>query len=242
PDRPPATAGPYTDIIAIRMGSVIASAVLDYQRRTGKGCYIDLSQFEASLHFLAPLILEYQATGNLLSRMGNRSLTDCPHGVFPCQGHDRWCAISVTTDSEWQVFCRVMGQPEWAREPRFATIEARKANEDELENRIAQWSRQFSPDEVVTQLREVGLRVGMVADSEDILKDPQLHHRDHFIAVKHPEAGEYYHSAPGFRLEKAVPVVQPAPALGEHNRYVCTQILGLSDEEFSTCLGSGVFE
>jgi benzylsuccinate CoA-transferase BbsF subunit len=108
PDRLPVTAhGPYTDVISCRMGAVALFAALEYQRRTGKGCQIDFSQFESSTHFLAPLILEYQANGNLLRRMGNRSLADAPHGVFPCRGEDRWCALSVS-DAEWQAFLKVM--------------------------------------------------------------------------------------------------------------------------------------
>ncbi|MBI4296023.1 MAG: CoA transferase [Chloroflexi bacterium] len=243
PDRLPVSAhGPYTDILACRIGGATLFAALYYRRRTGKGCSIDLSQFEASMHFLAPLILEHQATGRFLPRMGNRSLTDSPHGVFPCQGDDRWCAISVSSDSEWQTFCEALGRPEWVKDLRFATFEARKQNEDELEKLIAMWTAPLPAREVMARLQKAGVKAGIVADQSDLLKDPQLEYRKHFISVTHPQAGQYVFSNSGFRLEKAAPVVNSAPLFGEHSKYVATQILGLSDVEFDDCLSSGVFE
>jgi len=243
PDRdPPFIWGAYTDVLASRLGGATFLAALDYRRRTGKGCSIDLSQYEASLQFLTPLILEYQATGNLRGRMGNRSPAASPHGVFPCQGEDRWCAISVFTDSEWEAFCKALGMPEWVEDPKFATLEKRKENEDELEKFIADWTAQFPPEEVMARLQKAGVKAGVVQDCSDLYRDPQLSHRKHFIPVEHPELGEYDYYCPGFRLEKVPLRAGRVPSIGEHNEYVCTQILGLSDEEFVTHLTSGALE
>jgi crotonobetainyl-CoA:carnitine CoA-transferase CaiB-like acyl-CoA transferase len=242
PDRLPVTAhGPYTDVISCRMGAATLFAALDYQRRTGHGCCIDMSQFEGSLHFLTPLILQYQANGTLLHRMGNRSLTDSPHGVFPCQGDDRWCALSVSNDTEWQAFCQVLGRPEWVNDPRFASFEQRKQNEDELEELISEWTIQLRPEEVMAELQKAGVKAGLVEGPDDLLKDPQLNYRNHFVTVKHAELGEYDYVDSGFRLEKAPPDIKPAPLFGEHTEYVCKQILGLSDEEYNSCLNDGAF-
>lgn len=234
--------GAYTDVLASRLGGAAFVAALDYRRRTGKGCYIDLSQYEASLQFLAPLILEYQATGYLGSRMGNRSLVASPHSVFPCRGEDRWCAISVFNDWEWQALCKALGMPGWAEEPKFATFGSRKQNEDELEERIADWTARFSPEEVMARLQKAGVKAGVVQNCSDLYHDPQLSHRKHFIPVDHPELGEYDYFCPGFRLEKVPMRAGRIPSIGEHNEYVCTGILGLSDEEFVTQLSSGALE
>ncbi|MBI4296283.1 MAG: CoA transferase [Chloroflexi bacterium] len=242
PDRGPVSAhGPYTDIIACRIAATTLFAALDYQKRTGKGCYIDVSQFEAALHFLTPLLLEYQATGRELQRMGNRSLDCSPHGVFRCQGKDRWVTITVANESEWQAFCQTTGKPEWGKDPRFATFEARKKNEDELEKLISAWTTQTTAEEVMTRLQKAGIKAGLVADWDDLLKDPQLLHRKHFVPVRHSQLGEYDYSDAGFRLETA-PVVNPAPLFGEHNKYVATQILGCSEEEFEADFKAGVYQ
>lgn len=243
PDRdPPYIWGAYTDVPASRLGAAALLAVLDYHRRTGKSCYIDLSQYEASVQYLAPLILEYQATGNLWERAGNRSPVASPHGVFPCEGDDRWCAISVFNDQEWRTLCNVMGMPDLAKDSRFSTFEKRKENEDELGQHIAEWTKQFSPEEIMVKLQKAGVNAGVVQKSSDLYQDPQLGHRKHFLPVTHPEVGEYDYFCPGFRLEKVPIRAGRAPCLGEHNEYVCTQILGLSDEEFITYLTSGALE
>jgi len=229
-------------VLASRLGGATLLAALDYRRRTGRGCYIDLSQYEASLQFLSPLILEYQATGYLRGRMGNRSTIASPHGVFPCQGEDRWCAVSVFTDSEWESFCQALGKPEWAEDPKFATFQSRKKNEDELEKRIVGWTAQLPREEVMARLQKAGVKAGIVQDCDELYRDQQLNHRKHFIPLNHPEVGEYDYFCPGFRLGKVSLVAERVPCIGEHNEYVCRQILGLSDEEFVTYLTSGVLQ
>ena len=242
PDRLPVTAhGPYTDVISGRMGAIALFAALDHQKRTGQGCCIDLSQFEASLPFLTPLILDYQLTGNLMHRMGNRSLTDSPHGVFPCLGQDLWCALSVSSQTEWQAFCQALDKPHWLNDPRFAAFQNRKQNEDLLEQLIAQWTSQYSPQEVMSRLQQAGVKAGVVEGPDDLLNDPQFAYRKHFVTLKHAELGEYDYVDSGFRLSRASPTVNPAPLFSEHTRYVATQILGLSQQDFETRLREGGF-
>ncbi|MBW1997608.1 MAG: CoA transferase [Deltaproteobacteria bacterium] len=243
PDRdPPYIWGAYTDIPASRVGAAVLLAVLDYYRRTGKSCHIDLSQYEASLHFLSPLILEFQVTGNPGKRMGNRSPVASPHGVFPCKGDDRWCAISVFSEEQWRALCTVMGRPGIAEDPRFSTLQKRKENEDELEDLIASWTRELAPEEVMSILQDAGVNGGVVKTCGDLYRDPQFEHRGHFIPVSHPEVGEYEYFCTGFRLDKVPVRAGRAPCLGEHNEYVCTEILGMTDEEFIGYLTSGAME
>ncbi len=108
---------------------VIAPSHFSVQRRNA-----DVSQYETSIHFLAPLVLDYNVNGRVAGRMGNRCSYAAPHGAYLCQEEDRWCAIAVFDDEEWHNFCNVLGNPEWTRELRFSTILSRKQNEDELDN------------------------------------------------------------------------------------------------------------
>ncbi|MDO8491721.1 MAG: CoA transferase, partial [Dehalococcoidia bacterium] len=92
PDREPAIIyGAYTDSIVPRFAASAIVAALDYRRRTGKGQHLDLSQFETSLSFVAPAILDYTVNEKEGQRMGNRCVYAAPHGAYPCRGHDRWC-------------------------------------------------------------------------------------------------------------------------------------------------------
>jgi benzylsuccinate CoA-transferase BbsF subunit len=126
--------GAYTDFVACRFAALALLAALAYRRRTGEGQYIDLSQYEASLHLLTPPLLDYAANGRLTPRPGNHCHGAAPHGIYRCKGEDRWCAIAVTTADEWQAFCQVLGTPAWTR--RFATLAARLQDVGELDHRV----------------------------------------------------------------------------------------------------------
>jgi len=153
PDRAPvALANAYTDFISPWYLCTVVIAALDHRRRTGKGIYLDMSQIEAGITFWGPGLLDYAVNGRIAARMGNRDPYMAPHSAFPCQGHDRWVAIAIATDEEWRALCRRMGDPEWAREQRFATFLGRKGNEDELEHLVAEWTKDYSPEEVMVML------------------------------------------------------------------------------------------
>ena len=94
----------------------------------------------------------------------------------------------------------------------------------------------------MARLQKAGLNAGVVKSCQDLDHDPQLDHRKHSIPVSHPEIGEYDYFCPGYRLEKVPLRAERVPIIGEHKEYLCSQILGLSDEEFVTYLTSGALE
>lgn len=84
-------------------------------------------------------MMETLALGQEPARLGNRSLRAAPYGCYPCRGEDRWCAISVATNAEWERLCRVLGRPEWQDESRFASLAARLEHAEALDAEIAAW-------------------------------------------------------------------------------------------------------
>ena len=244
PDKAPSGPyGAYTDTLAPRVGAAALIAALDYRRRTGKGQCIDVSQFEAGIYFQAPLVLDYAVNKRIANRVGNRHSYAAPHGAYPCLGNDRWCVIAVFTDAEWDAFCQVIGNPQWTKDPRFATILGRKRNEDELNELVATWTVDFTPEEVMTRMQQAGVAAAVVAMAEDLYHDPQLEHRHHFWTMEHPEMGTYHPDSPAFKLSRTPS--QPtrcSPIIGRDNEYVYTKILGISDKEFVELLADGVFE
>ena len=244
PDRlPTAPQLPITDMIPPWYTAFVAIAALEYRDKTGKGLYIDGTQYESTLNYLSPAILEYTANGSVLTRSGNRLAYACPHGVFRCQGDDRWVAIAVFTDTEWRDFVNVVGIDELSKSEEFKTLTLRKENEDALERIIEVWTMKQTAKQVTTKLQEAGIAAGVVATNHDLHRDPQLAHRRHFIKLNHLEMGLRTYDAPSYRFSKTL--VQPrkaAPCLGEHTKYVCNEILGISDEEFSELSKEGVFE
>ncbi|MFC1864696.1 CaiB/BaiF CoA transferase family protein [Chloroflexota bacterium] len=243
PDREPPYLGPYTDFIAPEFSAVAILAALDYRRRTGKGQYLDLSQYETGVCFMAPLILDYAVNRRVADRMGNRYEYAAPHGAYRCRGEDRWCAIAVLTDEEWQSFCKVIGSPAWTNEPRFSTLLARKQNEEELDRLVEEWTINHSSEEVMSMMQAAGVAAGVVETSEDLLEhDPQLRHRHFFWELDHPELGKYRALGPPFVLSKSPYEMRRAPLLGEHNEYALKEILSMSDEEIAQLVIEGVVE
>ena len=244
PDRPPVQPyAAYTDYLGPRFLVAALLAAVDYRRRTGKGQYLDLSQLEIGVHHIAPVIMDYTVNRRIETRDGNRYPYAAPHGAYPCQGNDRWCAIGVFNDEEWNALCQAMGNPEWTKEAKFATLLGRKENEEELNERLGEWTRSFTAEEVMEELQAAGVPAGVVKNAADILDDPQLAHRHYFWQLEHPEIGVHSCEAEGFTLSKTPTEIRmPAPLLGQHTEYVCREMLGMSDEEFIDLFNQGVFE
>jgi benzylsuccinate CoA-transferase BbsF subunit len=233
---------PYTDYHAPWIGLSVVLAALDYRRRTGKGQYIDLNQIESTPHYLGPALMDYLVNKREQTRTGNRCPHAAPHGVFRCQGDDRWCAIAVFDDKEWIGFCRALGSPGWTGDKRFSTMSGRKQHEDELEKNIGEHTVKSKAEDIVAAMRREGVAASVVQNGQDLMeKDEQLRFRRSFIQREHPEMGTSTLQQPPFRLSETSPNVRRPPCLGEHSEYICTKILGMSDEEFAKLHTRGVF-
>jgi len=244
PDRSPSLLwGPYIDYIAVAYGFVAVMAALDERSRTGAGTHIDLSQYETGLQFAAPALVEYSATGQVAERDGNRHPELAPHGVYSCSGEDRWVALSVHDELEWERFRRALGDPPWSLRPELGSARGRKLEEAEVDAGIAEWTSARTREEAVRILREAGVHVAPVNDMADIHSDPDLAAHAVFRALRHAVMGEYLAVGPPFLLsETPAHLERPAFQLGEHNREVFQGLLGLSESEFQACEAAGAFD
>ncbi len=243
-DRKPAWIGAYTDFIAPRYNMLAIMAALEYRRRTGKGQYIDMSQYENGIQFMAPLVLDYSANRRVASRTGNQSPSAAPYNAYPCIGEDRWCSISVSTDEEWRSFCQVIGNPGLTEDARFATLTARKENEEELDRLVGEWTIQHTAEAVMNLMQDAGVAAGVVETGEDLLdKDPQLKHRNFFRELEYPGIGKYRTQVgPHFLLSKYEYELKAAPLLGEHNEYVFKELLAMPSKEYDSLVEEGVID
>ena len=243
PDRSPSLpVAAYTDYIAPWYVLIALMAALDFRRRTGKGQYIDLAMQEASVHLASPVVMDYTINGRIQNRMGNNCPGAAPHGVYPCKGTERWCAIAVFSDEEWRALCKVMGNPEWTTSQKFDTILHRTENIEELDRLIGKWAVKFTPEELMARLQAGGVAAGVVQTGQDLVdNDLQLRHRRHFVEMEHAEMGWHLTERPPFRLSKTPSQPQrPFPSFGEHTELVCKEVLGMGDEEFAELIGAGV--
>jgi len=242
PGKPPLGLGySYADHIAGLMATLALLGALEYRHRTGDGQYIDVSQVEAMSGLLGSAILDYTVNGRRVEPVGNHSTQAAPHNVYRCRGDDRWCALAVFSDEEWQGFGRASGNPPWTEDRRFATLSGRLENADELNRLVEEWTREHTVEEVMARLQEQGIAAGVVQDASDLANDPQLRARGFFVELDHPELGKTIFDATPIKLsDTPARYSRAAPVLGQDNDYIYSELLGMSQDEVAELREQGV--
>jgi benzylsuccinate CoA-transferase BbsF subunit len=230
PGKPPSGLGfSYSDHIAGLYASLALLGALEDRRKTGIGQHIDLSQVEAMASLLSDEIIDYTRDGQEAIPVGNGSSEAAPHGVYRCRGEDRWCAIAVTTDEEWQGFKRALRNPAWAEDPVFVTLSGRLRNTEKLDNLVQEWTMKHAAEKVMALLQKEGVPAGVVQNAADLAADPQLKERGFFIHLDHPLQGDTVADANPIRLsDSPAEYRRSSPLPGQDNDYVYRQLLGLS--------------
>ena len=239
---PPAGWGySYLDHSTGYYGAIFVLAALMKRRRTGRGCYIDLSQTETGLMLSGTAVLEAQLTGKPTGRYGNRMpfAEWAPHGAFRCRGKDEWIAIAIQNDQQWAQLVDEMGSPEWARASRFVQASGRKANEGELERLLSEFTRDQDRYDLMGRLQRRRIPAGAVQNAADRCeRDPQLKSRNYFTELPQSEIGtwpieEFPAKTKNTPLAVGGPPGRAAPLIGEDNDYVYREVLGLTPAEIA---------
>lgn len=231
-------AGPHMDIVNGFTGAFATMLALNHRKRTGRGQFIDLSEWEVPITFMGDAILDFGMNRRAPSRKGNRDGVRAPHNAYPCKGTDSWVSIAVNSDDEWLALRRGMGDPQWARQERFAAASGRLAGQDELDRLIAEWTRQYTHYEVMQLLQPLGVAAVPSFTYAELLADPHVKERDCFVEIEHPEAGTAVNPNLPWRLSRTPGrITGPSPMVGEHNEQVFCELLGLPVEEFATLVG-----
>lgn len=213
---------------------------LEHRRRTGQGQLIDLSQYESTVTWLGPAILDYTANGRPGGPSANRHPDFAPHGVYRSAGENRWIPFAVTQES-WPAFRKVADVDGVdLSAPEFSTHASRKASEDDLDRTVLGWTVLHDPIELADRLQAAGIAAYVAADGHDLLEDPQLAHRGHFLRLEHPEAGMRIMERHPFELRGTPATIARAPLLGEHNDWALGELLGLTEEEVARAYVEGV--
>lgn len=234
PDRDPHMAPfAYGDVVAPMFATVATLAAIEHRRRTGHGQHIDISQTEPLIHVMADQFVNAQ-TGNT-GKPGNRSAFHAPHGAYPARGHDQWIAIVARTDAEWAALADVAG----IADSSFATQKGRKANEDALDAALSGWTLHHDKHALADRLTALGVPAEAVNDGRDVFTDPELAERGHYRAITHSKLGTCDMPAPPLRFSESGIRVTAPPNLGEHNREVFVELLGMSEQEVTELTAVG---
>jgi crotonobetainyl-CoA:carnitine CoA-transferase CaiB-like acyl-CoA transferase len=234
----------YPDTISALHGLFAIMCALEYRSKTGKGQYINLSQYEATVGMIGHVMMEYLANGREPQRLGNRSRSAAPHGCYRCQGEDRWCVIAISTEAEWERFCAVLDRPEWKTDPRFATLSSRLDQAAELDALIEQWTASRPAYAVMAALQAAGVAAGVVQNVEDHwLRDPQLAARGFFEEIDHVKKGKVVATGIPLGLTGTPGRTHRAgAALGQDNDYVFGELLGMTAAAICDAVSAGAIE
>jgi crotonobetainyl-CoA:carnitine CoA-transferase CaiB-like acyl-CoA transferase len=237
PDRPPVGPfGAYTDYIAPRYAAVAMLAAVEHRRRTGQGQYIDLSQAEAGMHFIAPAILDYTANGRNFARRGNDDPDMTPHGVYPAAGEDRWVAIACEDDARWEALCGVVDTLAPVAQS-HASAAARLADRRMLDDLVSAWTARRTAEAAEALLQGAGIAASAVQTAHDLACDPQLGHLGHFVYRPHPCGRDGAIEACATRMSRTpARMDESLPSYGRDLDEILRDFLGYDDERIAELL------
>jgi crotonobetainyl-CoA:carnitine CoA-transferase CaiB-like acyl-CoA transferase len=221
------------DVLNANTTAFALLAALVHREKTGQGQFIDFSQCEGVSSIIGETLLGYEMTGQIPERMGNAHPLFAPHNVYRCWGVDRWLALEIHSDEEFNVLAKIMNRPELSEDPRFCTMTSRKGHEPALDNIIEEWTRQRDRDWMANILMEAGLCVSPCRDAADLYADRHVRERGSLSILLHPELGEIKLMGPPWQISGFTRPCKHSPLLGEHNGYVLGDLLGLTDEDIT---------
>jgi benzylsuccinate CoA-transferase BbsF subunit len=233
PDGEPGNMSGEIDLLSAITAAGAILAGLNHRKETGEGLYIDLSSAESIHVLIGDVLMDYLANGRVQMRNGNLDEKMAPHNCYRCKGDDKWISIAVATDEEWQALCKVMGNPEWSQQERFRTAESRWRNQLELDKIFEAWTINYTHYEIMEKLQVVGVAAVPVFNAEEIYKDPHIVQRLCWTTVSHKVLGKQSVLMPAWKMsETPVRIDSAAPLIGQHNKYIFSELLGIGNEEF----------
>ena len=237
-DRTPVTPSsvPYGDLVLPPIMAAAAAAGVVRARKTGRGCHVDASMYEACVQQMAPAILAAQR-GDNVQRIGNGDPAAVLQEVFPAGGN-RFIALRIEDAFAWEQLGRLTGG-EWES----AEIMLATGRREQTVALIRRWLERRDAWEAMTMLQKAGIAAGVVQTAADLMdRDPQLRSRRFLVALDNPALGRFEHQTSPIHLSRTPASMRTAPALGEHTRSVVTGAAGLSEARFAELAAAGLFE
>ena len=234
PGRAPSSSGGiWTDPLTACLEAFLLLAAIWRQRRTGEGCFYDISMAETMIAALPEPILAWGLSGTTLEPRGNRDPLLAPQGCYPAAGDDRWLALSVLDDAAWPRLGRLIGRPDLASDPGLATAAGRRARHDELDAAIAAWTRGQDAFEAAEALQSAGVAATPTLTALDIVADEHLAARSFVSEIERLDGGTRSTLGAPWMIDGERPDrFRRPPRVGEDNEYVFKTLLGLSEERY----------
>jgi crotonobetainyl-CoA:carnitine CoA-transferase CaiB-like acyl-CoA transferase len=233
----------FPDHLAGRLLALSALAAIFRRMRTGRGAHASVAQAEAVANMLGDLLLKEGVAPGTVKPLGNRSERGAPWGCYPCAGSDQWVAITVRDDADWAKLKVAIGDPDWAKDARYASATGRAADHDAIDAKLAEWTRARSTKTVTSTLQMFKVPAAPMYTARDQLHDPHFQARGYPRWIEQQVAGWMAMEGPCFQASgmKDIQLFQ-APLVGEHTRTIAREILGMSEAEIEAQIAAEVLE
>jgi crotonobetainyl-CoA:carnitine CoA-transferase CaiB-like acyl-CoA transferase len=241
PDSPP-TSPPFgfADSIAGICAAMGTAMALYRRERTGAGEVIDVALYEPLMFIVGDTILKYTSLGEVQGRVGNGTGSASPRGIYQA-ADGTWLSIAASNEVIARRLFKAMGRPELSDDPRFATNQARMANNDAIQREVSTWVAARPRAEILKILDEFEVVSASVNDARDIVADPHFQERTLVDVTGSDVLGPALMPGPVLHLASYPgPGYDGVPGIGEHTRPVLTQALGLTRGELDVLAGRGV--
>jgi crotonobetainyl-CoA:carnitine CoA-transferase CaiB-like acyl-CoA transferase len=240
-DRPMPSSSAFPDHIVGRLGAAVAAAFMIGRPRIDQGIRIEIVQAEVAINLLSDLLLKESIEPGSAQPQGNRSLRGAPWGVYPCAGEQRWCVVTCQNDQDWEGLKAALGHPAWADEASYASAGGRRSDQDAIDSQLSAWTAQRSDTDVMHTLQSFGVPAGKMMYTADLATDPHLLSRGYVRKLEQPPLGTILVEGPAFHAADLTgPITVTAPAVGEHTRQICEDVLGLGPDEVDRLVAEGV--
>lgn len=227
PDGGPVRCATYLgDDLAGLHGALSALAALRHRDLTGEGQHIDVSLMDSIL-FQSNGLLTLGAIGHPLQRLGNRSLFSAPVDAFECD--DGHVFVAVLLEPHWRALITLIGRPELAHDPRFATMAARHEHREETDAIVATWMKTRRVAEVEREFSKLGIPAAGVRSYAQAAQDPHVIERDMLQPIAQEDGKIVPLTGPAAKFSRTpIEVRSRAPKLGEHTDEILAE-LGLDE-------------
>jgi len=239
PDGAPVRTGfPAVDVMTSLLVSNAALAAMRVRDQSGEGQRIEISLLDALMHAQASSIGPYLTANFVPQRTGNRSLYFAPSGCYPTSD-GKFVVITTPAEKFFAKLCRAL-EVDWDSQERFSTIDARLANEDELDAVVSGRTSEFTREELVEKLVASDVLTAPINDVEDVVKDPQILHNEMIVSTDHPTLGDVSVTGMPIKFYKTPGSIRlHPPLLGEHTNELLEE-LGYSKAEILELQSSGL--
>ena len=241
PGGPPMVSGiAYPDPLAAMNGAGALMSALLHRQRTGQGQFIDLALSEGPVCQIGEHIVAFSRTGTQPRRIGNTHPDHAPYGVYPCSDDDQWIAICVTSDNQWAILQKLMGNSD-GDDSRFASSASRVSHRAELDELVGQWSVKHDSRELTVTLQSLNIAAGAAVNNWQMLEDPHMNQRGFMMDIDEPDLGVKRYPGQAIRLSSTPATKQnPSPQLGEHTRQLLHNLLSMSNAEIDRHAEQGI--